>query len=234
MWITSVKPLQKFQSMRGLCRYIFSLLCAEGKNYVLPTAYTHAHTIHPLIWHTHIHPLSNTWLFSDTQTKPFFFSPPEDNSCAVRWDHKRKSIYPSGAVVMTLPAGSSLALFLPLGRHRMLLCRLDGVRVVDGGGGAELAAGGPLSHHTQLFQDTGCTFDMCLLTLPMMLPLLLLPLWLGLSARLTGVMVCETGGEREYAVTALVYVHLCVCDRGKNSARETGQKERKSFLLVQF
>lgn len=77
---------------------------------------------------------------------------------------------------MTLPAGSSLALFLPLGRQRMLLCRLDGVRVVGGGGGgAGLAAGGPLSHHTQLFQDTGCTFDMCLLTLPMMLLPLLLP-----------------------------------------------------------
>lgn len=42
----------------------------------------------------------------------------------------------------------------------------------SGGGGSGLAASGPLSHHTQLFQDTGCTFDMCLLTLPMMPPLL--------------------------------------------------------------
>lgn len=74
--------------------------------------------------------------------------------------------------------------------------------------GSGFAAGGPLSHHTQLFQDTGCTFDMCLLTLPMMPPPPPPIPWPGLSPRLTGVMVCETGREREreYAVS------VCVCD----------------------
>lgn len=68
------------------------------------------------------------------------------------------------------PVGSLLLPFLPRGEHRKLLCQLD--RIVFGWGrGGGLAAGGPLSHHTQLFQDTGYTFDMCLLTLPMMQPL---------------------------------------------------------------
>lgn len=68
---------------------------------------------------------------------------------------------------MTLPAASALL-------QQEAFSRLDGV--VEREGGA-FEAGRPLSHHTQLFQDTGCTFDMCLLTLPMMpAPL---HLWLG-------------------------------------------------------
>lgn len=99
------------------------------------------------------------------------------------------------------------------------MCQLDRVGV-GGGGDAGLAAGGPLSHHTQLFQDIGCTFDMCLLTLPMMLPLLSLHPAARLSPRLTGVMVCETGREREreYAVS------VSVCVTGINSGSETWQR----------
>lgn len=99
------------------------------------------------------------------------------------------------------------------------MCQLDRVGV-GGGGDAGLAAGGLLSHHTQLFQDIGCTFDMCLLTLPMMLPLLSLHPAARLSPRLTGVMVCETGREREreYAVS------VSVCVTGINSGSETWQR----------
>lgn len=69
---------------------------------------------------------------------------------------------------MTLPAASALL-------QQEAFSRLDGVVGLLGGGAFK--AGRPLSHHTQLFQDTGCTFDMCLLTLPMMpAPL---HLWLG-------------------------------------------------------
>lgn len=66
---------------------------------------------------------------------------------------------------MTLPVGSLLLPF-SLGANAGSFC----VSWTELGGG--LAAGAPLSHHTQLFQDTGCTFDMCLLTLHMMPPLL--------------------------------------------------------------
>lgn len=79
---------------------------------------------------------------------------------------------------MTLPAGSLLLPF-SLRANTGSFCVgwtesgvVGGWLGVGGWGGAGLAAGGPLSHHTQLFQDTGCTFDMCLLTLPMMPPLL--------------------------------------------------------------
>lgn len=112
---------------------------------------------------------------------------------------------------MTLPAASLWFSFLPQGEHRKLFCQLDQV-----GGGSGLAASGPLSHHTQLFQDTGCTFDMCLLTLPMMPPLLPPHHWLGLSPRLTGVMVCETGREREREYS----VPECDTEKSEKQSRE--------------
>lgn len=75
---------------------------------------------------------------------------------------------------MTLPAGSLLLSFSRGGGNTgSFFVGWTELRVGGWAGGfAGLAAGGPLSHHTQLFQDTGCTFDMCLLTLPMMLRLL--------------------------------------------------------------
>lgn len=137
-----------------------------------------------------------------------------DNSCALRCDCRRKSIYPSRALLMTLPAGSVLL-------QQEAFSRLDGVvEFRRREGGWAFKAGRPLSHHTQLFQDTGCTFDMCLLTLPMMPaphpPPLARP---GLSPRLTGVMVCEAGQEREGSC-------CCVCVR---KATEKMYKEACSY-----
>lgn len=127
--------------------------------------------------HTHAHIGTHTRI-RDTQ-KPFC-TLPEDNSCAVRWYCKRKSIYPRGVVLMTFPAGS-LSLSFSLGAKTGSFCVAWGESWRGGGVGrsSALAAGGLLSHRTQLFQDTGCTFDMCLLTLPMMPPLLPLSPGLG-------------------------------------------------------
>lgn len=92
----------------------------------------------------------------------------------------------------------------PAGPMQEAFSRLDGV--TEGGGGEVwgFRAGRPLSHHTQLFQDTGCTFAMCLLRLPWCPPPPPLA-GMGLSPRLTGLMVCETGGERECS--------CCLCGR---------------------
>lgn len=82
---------------------------------------------------------------------------------------------------MTLPAGSVL---LPLSRMANAGSFFSAGWSCRGGGGGEERRGAgreggrrgdsgqavPLSHPTQLFQDTGCTFDMCLLPLPMMPP----------------------------------------------------------------
>lgn len=125
---------------------------------------------HTWTWLLSVFPHTHTLLFSDTQNH--IFTLPEDNSCAVRWDCKRKSIYPSGVVLMTLPAGSLLLSFSLRDNTGSFCVGWTDSRVGWWWGFAGLAAGGLLSHHTQLFQDTGCTFDMCLLTLPMMPPLL--------------------------------------------------------------
>lgn len=76
---------------------IRALRCLSADLCVIVVNYPQPHTCTP------VHAL----LFPDTHTQPF----PEDNSCAVRWDCNRKSIYPNGVVLMTLPAGSLLLSF---------------------------------------------------------------------------------------------------------------------------
>lgn len=134
-----------------------------------------------------------------------------DNGCALRCDCRRKSIYPSRALLMTLPAGSVLL-------QQEAFSRLDGVMELGGGrGGWAFKAGRPLSHRTQLFQDTGCTFDMCLLTLPMMPatpPSTSGSAWVVSSPhRGNGVW----GRSRE--VGKLLLLHLCEEGNGKDVER---------------
>lgn len=94
------------------------------------------------------------------------------------------------------PCRFCLALFLLRGEHRKNFFFSAGQS--HGAVGSRVQGRQTaVTPHTAFFQDTGCTFDMCPLTLPMMLPPPPpLPL-LGLSPCLTWVMVYETGWERE-------------------------------------
>lgn len=124
-----------------------------------------------------------------------------DNSCALRCDCRRKSIYPSRALLMTLPAGSVLL-------QQEAFSRLDGVVELGGGRGLERSRQAGRCHTTHSFFRTRAVLLTCVYwhypwcqpphppPPPLARP--------GLSPRLTGVMVCEAGQEREGSC-------CCVC-----------------------
>lgn len=88
------------------------------------------------------------------------------------------------------PCWIPLELLLPREDHRKLLClHWTELGEVQHEGGI----GGLLSQRAQLFQDTGYTLDIFLLTLPMVHTFLATSG--GLSLPLAEVMVCETGRE---------------------------------------
>lgn len=77
-----------------------------------------------------------------------------DNSCALRCDCRRKSIYPSRALLMTLPAGSVLL-------QQEAFSRLDGVVELGGGRGVERSRQAGRCHTTHSFFRTRAVLLTC-------------------------------------------------------------------------
>lgn len=167
--------------------------------------------------HKHLHDITVpahtsalTLCFSVTQTdKRLFFPPPQDNSCAVKWDRRRKSIYPRRAALMTWlpscsgsPSGPTQDAFVSAGWTRRWRVGVQGQRQAD------------RCHTTHSFFRTQAVLLTCVYWhYPWCCP----PSssrWLGLSPRFTGVMVCETGrGEG-----------VCVWRRETPAEKQGGQK----------
>lgn len=164
-------------------------------------------------------------LFCDTDRQEPFFPPPQDNSCAVKWDRRRKSIYPRRAALMTWlpscsgsPSGPTQDAFVSAGWTQRWWVGVQGQRRADH------------CHTTHSFFRTQAVLLTCVYWhYPWCCP----PSssrWLGLSPRFTGVMVCETGRGRGGG--CMLQVCVCVCVTEGNSSWETRRTEKGSAFAA--